>query len=86
MQFAESAGPELYGPDQGLWLRRLDLDWDNLRAALAFFLAEPDGAEEVLRIGNALYYFLWTRCQRYGIDAVLFSAVEAGPCSRRGAG
>ncbi len=77
LQFAESAGLELHGPDQGLWLRRLDLDWDNLRAALAFFLAGQEGAEAVLRIGNALQYFFWTRCQRYGIDAVL--SVLSGP-------
>jgi hypothetical protein len=38
--------------------------------ALAHFLAEVGGAAEVLRIGAALYYFFWTRCQRYGIHAV----------------
>ena len=79
LQLAERVEPELYGPDQGFWLRRLDLDWDNMRAALAFFLAEPDGAEEVLRIGNALFYFLWTRCQRYGIDAVCSVLSRPGP-------
>ncbi len=85
LQLAERVEPELYGPDQGFWLRRLDLDWDNMRAALAFFLAEPDGAEEVLRIGNALFYFLWTRCQRYGIDAVCSVLSRPGPVPSRSA-
>ena len=79
LQFVERAGPELFGPDQGFWLRRLDTEWDNLRAALAFFLAGRDGAEEVLRMGNALHYFSWTRCQRYGIDAVRSVLSRPGP-------
>ncbi len=70
LNFAERAGQELHGPEQGLWLRDLDVDWDNLRTTLAFFLDEPDATEAVMRIGTALHYFLWTRCQRYGIDAV----------------
>ncbi len=51
---SERAAPELRGRDQGRWLRRLDFDWGNLRAALGFFLAEPDRTREVLRMGSAL--------------------------------
>ena len=76
---SERAAPELRGLDQGRWLRRLDLDWDNLRAALAYFLAEVGGAAEVLRMGAALYYFFWTRCQRYGIDAVRTALARPDP-------
>ena len=76
---SERAAPELRGLDQGRRLRRLDLDWDNLRAALAYFLAEVGGAAEVLRMGAALYYFFWTRCQRYGIDAVRTALARPDP-------
>ncbi|HEV2361090.1 MAG TPA: BTAD domain-containing putative transcriptional regulator, partial [Acidimicrobiales bacterium] len=30
LQLAERAEPELFGPNQGRWLNRLDLEWDNL--------------------------------------------------------
>ncbi len=76
---SERAAPELRGLEQGRWLRRLDLDWDNLRAALAYFLAEVGGAAQVLRMGAALYYFFWTRCQRYGIDAVRTALARPDP-------
>lgn len=36
VHLAEQAFPELAGPQQGLWLRRLDEDRDNLLAAIAF--------------------------------------------------
>ncbi|WP_433229588.1 BTAD domain-containing putative transcriptional regulator [Actinomadura formosensis] len=52
---AERAERHLYGPEQAYWLRRLDLESANLRAALD---ALPGGA--VLRLANALawYWFL----------------------------
>lgn len=31
-------------------------------------MAEPGRTEEVLRIGAALHYFLWARCQRHAIE------------------
>ena len=33
-------------------------------------MAEPGRTEEVLRIGAALHYFLWARCQRHAIEGV----------------
>jgi predicted ATPase len=64
LQLAETAGPELTGPRQGLWLKRLDLEWDNIRAALAYLSAEPDRTEDVLRLGVALFRFFFTRQHR----------------------
>ena len=61
LQLSEAAAPELTGPRQGLWLKRLDLEWDNLQATLAYFFAEPDRTEEVLRFGVALRRFFFTR-------------------------
>ena len=79
LSLSERAAPELRGRDQGRWLRRLDLDWDNLRAAVGYFLAEPGRTREVLRMGAALYYFFWTRCQRYGMDAVRSALARPDP-------
>ncbi len=61
LQLAETAAAELTGPRQGRWLKRLDLDWDNLRAALAYLSAEPGRTGDVLRIGVALFRFLTSR-------------------------
>jgi predicted ATPase/DNA-binding SARP family transcriptional activator len=61
LQLSETAAPELTGPRQGLWLKRLDLEWDNLQATLAYLFAESDRTEAVLRLGVALRRFFFTR-------------------------
>jgi predicted ATPase len=61
LRLSETAAPELVGPRQGTWLKRLDLEWDNIRAALAYLSSEPDRTEEVLRLGVALARFFETR-------------------------
>ena len=57
---AETARPELVGPNQGLWLERLDLERENLFSALAWSGNAEDGAELGLRLARALkhYYIL----------------------------
>ena len=50
---AERARPELWGPAQGQWLRRLDPDRDNFLAALAWCDRADDGTRG-LRLVNAL--------------------------------
>jgi predicted ATPase/class 3 adenylate cyclase/DNA-binding CsgD family transcriptional regulator len=42
LALAEAAGPQLMGADQAAWLDRLDAELSNLRAAIAFSLAQPD--------------------------------------------
>ncbi|MFJ2767445.1 AfsR/SARP family transcriptional regulator [Streptomyces sp. NPDC087300] len=56
---AESASGALRGPGQRTWLRRLDRDTANLRAALDWSLTDSD-APTALRLVNALtwYWFL----------------------------
>ena len=60
LALAESAAPELTGPEQGLWLDRLDIEHDNLRAALRNF-DTPEGAPTMLRLVASLWRFWWIR-------------------------
>ncbi len=58
LALVETAESHLLGPDQLLWLARLEQDLDNLRAILQ--AATPGGAEEVelaLRLAGALRLF-----------------------------
>ncbi|MGC4107225.1 MAG: tetratricopeptide repeat protein [Thermomicrobiales bacterium] len=41
----DAAAPHLIAPDQATWMRRLDDDLGNIRAALAWSFAESDGSE-----------------------------------------
>ena len=74
LALAEQAEPLLRGPEQGRWLRRLDAEAANLRAALDRCLADRDAAAG-LRLVNALawYWFLRARLTeaRRSLHAVL---------------
>ncbi len=63
---AATAAPALLGRGQGRWLRRLDPEWENLRASFAHFQAE-DLAADVMRLAVALQRFTISR----GHDDVL---------------
>jgi predicted ATPase/DNA-binding SARP family transcriptional activator len=54
LALAEQAEPELQRARQVAWLKRLDLEQDNLRAALAWCLADDEGVETGLRLAAAL--------------------------------
>jgi predicted ATPase/DNA-binding CsgD family transcriptional regulator len=56
LALAERAAPELQGPDQATWLKRLETDLDNLRAALVWATDERDD-ETALRLAPALNIF-----------------------------
>ena len=56
LALAESAEPELKGHEQIRWLKRLDLEHDNLRAALEWSFLIKD-AEAALRLVGALSYY-----------------------------
>ena len=61
LALAETADPELVGPDQGLWIERLRTEFANLREAYSWSL-EPGGDEDErawlrLRLPAALWRF-----------------------------
>ena len=57
LALVETAAAHLRGPDEAVWLDRLEVEFDNIRAALAFSLADPDSAEPGLRLAAGLRWF-----------------------------
>ncbi len=75
---AELAESELSGPDQGVWLERLESAHDDLRAALDW-LGERGEAELQLRLAASLGRFWYVRGYvSEGLDR-LAAAVESAP-------
>ena len=56
LALAKEAAPKLLGPQLAGWMRRLELELDNLRAAMGWLLEQGE-AETVLRMGTALGLF-----------------------------
>ena len=56
LALVERAQPALKGPEQGVWLERLEREHDNLRAVLAWSVAGGE-VETGLRLGGALWWF-----------------------------
>jgi predicted ATPase len=63
LKMAEEALPELRGPAQGEWLKRLDLEHDNLRATLDWYREAEGGAEDALRLANRKFYRRFSRME-----------------------
>ena len=73
LALAETAGVHLCGPDEAGWLDRLEIEFDNIRAALAFSLADPDGTEAGLRLAAGLRWF----CNMRGHGGEVVEALNA---------
>jgi predicted ATPase/DNA-binding SARP family transcriptional activator/DNA-binding CsgD family transcriptional regulator len=60
LALAEEAGPELAGPEQRLWVERLEGEHDNMRATLSWLLER--GKDELgVRLCAALWRFWYVR-------------------------
>jgi len=63
LRLAEEIQPYLMRPEQLTYLARLNLEWDNIRAAMRWFL-DHGAVDEGLRLAAALEFPIWYR----GID------------------
>jgi non-specific serine/threonine protein kinase len=61
LAFAERAERELKGPDQEVWLGRLELEHDNLRAALEWSKTDAAASSAYTRLAGALAQFWLVR-------------------------
>lgn len=86
LRMAERAGAALRGPDQEVWLSRLERERGNLRAALEWTIAHGD-AEASLRLATALVPF-WEahgyllEGRRWLAQALALGADHADPALR----
>jgi predicted ATPase/DNA-binding CsgD family transcriptional regulator len=83
LSLAERAWPEYFRPHATAWAQRLESEHDNLRTAMDFSRAEPDGAEATLRLAGSLWWFLvkhgdWSEAREW-IEAALVRRNEAPP-------
>jgi predicted ATPase/class 3 adenylate cyclase/DNA-binding CsgD family transcriptional regulator len=61
LALVEIAAGRLRRPDEVRWLDRVEAEFDNIRAALAFSIADPDSAEFGLRLAARLRSFVFSR-------------------------
>jgi non-specific serine/threonine protein kinase len=61
VELAEEAEPALRGPEEAVWLDRLESEIDNLRAALEWLLGRPEDREAAVRLAGALGGFWGVR-------------------------
>ncbi|NOK59003.1 MAG: hypothetical protein GFH25_541218n34 [Chloroflexi bacterium AL-N10] len=60
LALAEQAASELTGANQQVWLERLDVEYNNLRAALHWAIVQLH-PEQALRLGKALWHYWYAR-------------------------
>jgi predicted ATPase/class 3 adenylate cyclase/DNA-binding CsgD family transcriptional regulator len=71
LSLVEAAATRLRGSEELRWLDRIEAEFDNIRAALAFSIADPDGAEPGLRLATELKWFCYMRGHSGEIIAAL---------------
>jgi predicted ATPase/DNA-binding SARP family transcriptional activator len=74
LRLAERAEPLLRGPEQAVWLRRLEADQDNFSAAIDWALR--DDPEVAVRLSSALAYFWLIGRHRSEVRRRLAEAVD----------
>jgi predicted ATPase/class 3 adenylate cyclase len=70
LTLAEAAAPQLAATDQAAWLDRLDLELDNLRAAIAFSLQRADPAPAIRLVASLRIFWKARGRASEGIDAL----------------
>jgi predicted ATPase/DNA-binding SARP family transcriptional activator/DNA-binding CsgD family transcriptional regulator len=65
LALAEEAEPRLRGPEDMEWLERLEVEHDNMRAALSWAMEQEEADELGLRLAGALWLF-WEGHGHYG--------------------
>jgi non-specific serine/threonine protein kinase len=81
LAFAERAGPELNGPDQQVWIERLESDLGNIRSALDWLRQSGDSGS-ALRLACAISWF-WTMPGRFHEARDLFEALIVMPGAKK---
>jgi tetratricopeptide (TPR) repeat protein len=77
LRLVEQAEPELRGPNQNVWLERLQRDHRNLCAALEG-ITETGQTELLLKVAPTLGQF-WTRCGHWALGREQLEALLAEP-------
>jgi predicted ATPase/DNA-binding CsgD family transcriptional regulator len=72
LTLVETADMHLRGRDEAVWLDRLEIEFDNIRAALAFSIADPGSTEPGLRLAAGLRWF----CQMRGHGGEVLEALN----------
>ncbi|MFQ5808876.1 MAG: tetratricopeptide repeat protein, partial [Armatimonadota bacterium] len=83
LSLAEGMAAELRGPEQNLWLGRLEREHDNLRAALEWCKCEGDGVEAGLCLAASLSRFwhirgYWTEGRSHLEDTLALECDAGG--------
>jgi len=60
LALAEEAEPQMIGPEQAIWLERLETEHDNLRTSLSWYEKSAAGVEAGIRLAGALWRLWWT--------------------------
>jgi len=88
LKLAQLAHAELRGPSSSTWHDRLEAEHDNIRAVLDEAL-EHGRSDVALRLGGAIWHFLWTRGYwgegRRWLEAALAAETESDLQVRSGA-
>ena len=83
---AEQAAPGLLGVDESAWLERLETEYDNLRAALAWSMEQVSAAAVGVRFGVAVWRFWAVRGHwregRQWLEAALSGSAGTSPSVR----
>jgi hypothetical protein len=70
LELAERAEPEQRSTEQTIWLNRLELEHENIAAALEWSLNDANNAESGMRLASALRWFWFAR--RYPGEGLLW--------------